>query len=62
VAGLVEYLNVPPVIGCLVSSKMATLSELQTVYGVQDAYNLLEILCVDAHNEMAAREAAKGRR
>lgn len=29
---------------------MATLNELQTVYGVEDAYNLLEILIVDDYN------------
>jgi hypothetical protein len=38
-----------------VSAKMATLTELQTVYGVEDAYNLLEILQVDIHNERRAR-------
>jgi hypothetical protein len=38
-----------------VSSRLATLTELQTVYGVQDAYDLLEILSVDAHNETVAR-------
>ena len=34
---------------------MATLTELQTVYGVEDAYNLLEILQVDIYNERKAR-------
>lgn len=39
------------------SSRYATLQELQTVYGVQDAYNLLEVLNVDLYNQ---RVAAKG--
>lgn len=35
----------------MVSSKFATLIELQTVYGLEDAYNLAEILAVDGHNQ-----------
>ena len=31
--------------------KHATLYELQTVYGAEDAYDLLEIILVDNHNE-----------
>jgi hypothetical protein len=46
-----EYTNVAPIIGALVSSKMATLAELQTVYGCEDAYDLLEILSVDNFNK-----------
>lgn len=30
---------------------MATLHELQTIYGAQDLYNLLEVLVVDNYNE-----------
>lgn len=37
----------------LISRRMATLHELDTVYGVRDAYRLLEIATVDAHNEAA---------
>jgi hypothetical protein len=33
---------------------MATLYELDTVYGVEDAYNLLEVLYID---DLNAREA-----
>lgn len=46
-----EYANVAPIIGALVSSKMATLAELQSAYGVEDAYDLLEILSVDNFNK-----------
>jgi hypothetical protein len=45
-----RYGNLPPIIGTIVSSKLATLVELQTVLGVQDAYDLIEIISVDAHN------------
>lgn len=44
----------PAIIGALVSAKAATLYELQSVYGVADAYNLLEILNVDLHNRQVA--------
>jgi hypothetical protein len=39
----------------LISKRLATLHELQTVYGVEDAYNLLEIAAVDDYNTMLAR-------
>lgn len=40
------------------SARIATLAELQTVYGVQDAYDLLEVHNVDAYNDSKAREFA----
>ncbi len=52
---MIEYINVPRLIGVLVSAKMATLAELQETYGVEDAYNMLEILLVDQANERKAR-------
>lgn len=50
----VDYVNVPRIIGALVSSRMATMHELQTVYGVKDAYDLLEVLSVDNANKAAS--------
>jgi hypothetical protein len=40
----------------VVSARLATLHELQTVYGVKDLYDLLEIIAVDNYNQMIARE------
>jgi hypothetical protein len=40
----------------LVSCKAATLHELQTVYSVEDMYDLLEILLVDRYNEQRLRK------
>lgn len=40
----------------MISNNLATLHELQTVYGVRDLYNFLEIAAVNAHN---ARVLAK---
>lgn len=54
--GLIGYENTPPLIGALVSGKLATLWELQSVYGIMDAYNLLEVQTVDAHNELRAQK------
>jgi len=33
---------------------VATLAELQSTYGLEDAYNLLELVAVDAHNQRAS--------
>lgn len=48
--GLVGYANLGPVCGAVVSAGRAELIQLQTVYGLEDAYNLLELVTVDAHN------------
>jgi hypothetical protein len=47
---------VPRTIGVVVSSKLATLHELQTVYGLSDLYDFLEILAVDACNDRRMRQ------
>lgn len=44
-------------IGMIVSSGHATLCELQTVYGVEDLYNLAEIVVVDNHNRSVVAKA-----
>jgi hypothetical protein len=41
---------VPATIGTVISSKLATLGELQTAYGVRDLYDMLEIVSVDRYN------------
>lgn len=52
-----EYVNVAPVIGTVVSRKMATIHELDTVYGMEDVYNMLEIMAVDDFNQTLLRKA-----
>lgn len=47
---LAEYKNVPAIIAVLISRKMATLHELQTVYGLEDVYDMLEIITIDDYN------------
>lgn len=43
--------------GMIVSSGHATLNELQTVYGVRDAYDIVELINVDAYNRREAKKA-----
>ena len=57
-----EYPNVDALIGTLVANKYATLQELKTVYTLEDAYDLFEILAVTRHNEYLAIEYANEKR
>ena len=36
------------------SRRLANLHELQTIYSLEDAYDMLEIIAVDNHNEALA--------
>jgi len=47
---------VPKALAAVVSSRLATLHELDTVYGTEDLYDLLEIAAVDAHNRALANQ------
>ncbi|NBD02183.1 transcription elongation factor GreA [Burkholderia thailandensis] len=53
---MIAYPNVPRSIGAVVSRRLATLVELQTVLGQDDLHDLLEIIVVDSHNERVAAE------
>lgn len=46
-------MNVSQQIGMVVSSRLATLHELDTVYGTEDLYTFLEVIAVDAFNNRA---------
>lgn len=45
-----------PVIGRVLSSGMAKLHELDTVYSIEDAYLMLDIVIIDAVNRYKASE------
>lgn len=49
------YANLPGIIATLISARLATLHELQTVYGAQDAYRMLELHQIDAYNTQVLR-------
>ena len=53
------YINVPQTIGTVISSRLATLTELDTVLGIEDLYDLLEVISVDAYKDYIANEATK---
>lgn len=46
----------PRSIALAISSGRATLHELDTVYGIEDIYDLLEIVEVDAYNRDKQRD------
>ncbi|KVN25636.1 transcription elongation factor GreA [Burkholderia pyrrocinia] len=53
---MIEYPNVPRSIGAVISRRLATPHELQTVYGQDDLHDLLEIIIVDSYNERVAMD------
>lgn len=59
-----DFPNVDQLIGSIVANKYATLHELKTIYTLEDAYDLFEIIAVSRYNEHMAIEDAnkKGRR
>lgn len=51
--------NVPKICGALVGARMATLAELKTVYSLEDAFMLFEILQVKNYNDWAVQAQSK---
>ncbi len=49
-----EYANIPSVVASVISAGKATLHELQTIYGLEDLYDMLEIVIVDNYNNYEA--------
>lgn len=51
-------MNVPRTIASVLASplRLATLHELGTVYGVEDLFDFLEIMTVDAFNQRLANK------
>ena len=56
---MIEYPTVPGMIGVIITRRLATLHELQTVYSIDDAVDLYEIAAVNNYNEWRASEEAK---
>ncbi|EBI9530316.1 transcription elongation factor GreA [Salmonella enterica subsp. enterica] len=57
---MVDYVNVPRTIATVISSGKASKVELDSVLGVQDLWDLLEIIQVDTHNERVMQETQNG--
>ena len=47
---MLQYPNMPQILGTVISHGKATLHELDTVYGLEDVYLMLDIIKVDAQN------------
>ena len=56
---MTTFVNVPPMIGSVVNSRLATLHELDTVYGLEGLYDLYEILVLKTANEQKVINRAK---
>ena len=48
-------------IGVIITRRLATLHELQTVYSIDDAVDLYEIAAVNNYNEWQSAEEAKNK-
>jgi aromatic ring-opening dioxygenase LigB subunit len=51
---LLSYENLEPEVALVISAGKATLHELDSVYGLEDLYNLVEVIMVDAYNKRKA--------
>jgi hypothetical protein len=47
---LISCENVPLNIVTVISAKLATMHELQTVYGTRDLFDMIEMIVVDRYN------------
>lgn len=51
----------PQTIAVVVSAQLATLHELQSVYGTRDLYDLIEIIAVERYNQRKLTDSARRR-
>ena len=49
-------------IGSVINSKLATLYELDTVYGTEDLFDLYEVIIIKIANEQKIMDRAKEKR
>lgn len=54
-----NYHNIEPVIGFIISKKLATFKELEEYYSLEDAVDLFEIIEIDCYNEYKQAESLK---
>ena len=57
-----EYPNIPSLFGVLISQKVATLHELQTVYSYADAIYMYEAIMIPKYNEWLSVERSKAKK
>ena len=54
-----SYKNIEPILGLIISKKLATLKELEEYYSLEDVIDLLEIIEIDYYNEFKQAESVK---
>lgn len=54
-------MNLPAVLAVPVSRRLATLADMHESLSLEDAFNLLEIVAIDAHNERCWAEFERER-
>lgn len=54
-------MNLPAVLAVPVSRRLATLADMHERLSLEDAFNLLEIVAIDAHNERRWTEFERSR-
>jgi hypothetical protein len=54
-----NYKNIEPILGLIISKKLATLKELEEYYSLEDVIDLLEIIEIDCYNEYKQAESVK---
>lgn len=57
--GAKDYQNLDGLIGTLISSHMATLNELKTIYSLEDAMDMYEAYIIPKYNEWKAMKQAE---
>jgi hypothetical protein len=56
----VDFQNIDGFLGAIIAEGKATLNELKTVYTLEDAFLMWEVIAVTRHNEyLAAKHAMK---
>jgi hypothetical protein len=58
-ADFLEYPNVSPRIGMLISRDKSLAAPLFTTLGLEDMYDLVEIVLIDAHNDRVLEKLRK---
>ena len=54
-----NYKNIEPILGLLISKKLATLKELEEYYSLEDVIDMFEIVSIDCYNEYKQVESLK---
>jgi hypothetical protein len=53
---LLDYVNVPPSIGMALSHDPSLIEPLTTTLGLEDLFDIIEVVLIDAHNKRKLQE------